>query len=88
MDRVWNSRGRAGLGFGQSGAGLGRVLANFESRVRVLHCQVSGLGRVSNLCQKGVNSCKMLKILKIFLPFRTTLELMILFLAIFYKIFQ
>ena len=53
MDRVWNSRGRAGSGFGQSGSGSGRVFANFESRVRVLHCRVSGFCRVYHLCKKG-----------------------------------
>ena len=53
MDRVWNSRGRAGSGFGQSGSGSGPVFANFESRVRVLHCRVSGFRRVYHLCKKG-----------------------------------
>ena len=55
IDRVWNSRGRAGSGFGQSGPGLGRVFANFESRVRVLHCRVSGFCWVSISCKKWAN---------------------------------
>ena len=37
-----------GSGFGQSGLGLGRVFAYFESRVRVLASRVSGFCRVSN----------------------------------------
>ena len=52
MYRVWKSRGRAGSGFGQSGPGSGRVFADFESRVRVLHGRVSGFCRVYNLCKK------------------------------------
>ena len=52
MDRVWKSRGRAGSGFGQSGSGSGRVFADFESRVRVLHGRVSGFCQVYNLCKK------------------------------------
>ena len=52
MHRVWDSRGRVGSGFGQSGLGLGRVFAYFESRVRVLASRVSGFCRVSNFTMK------------------------------------
>ena len=49
MYRVCDSRGRAGLGFGQLGPGSGRVFADFKSRVWVLDSRVSGFCRVSKL---------------------------------------
>ena len=50
--RVSNSRVRVRHGFQLPGPGSGPVFVNFQNRVRVLPCRVSGFCRVSNLCQK------------------------------------
>ena len=50
--RVSNSRVWVRHGFQLPGPGSGPVFVNFQNRVRVLPCRVSGFCRVSNLCQK------------------------------------
>ena len=50
--RVSNSRFRVRHVFQLPGLGSGPVFVNFQSRVRVLPCQVSGFCRVSNLPKK------------------------------------
>ena len=70
MERVSKGRVRDRAGFRQSGSGSGPVFANFESRVRVLHCRVSGFRRVYHLCKKGAVFWKILKILKKKFPFQ------------------
>ena len=50
--RVSNSRVRVRHGFQLPGSGSGPVFVNFQNRVRVLPCRVSGFCRVSNLPKK------------------------------------